>query len=333
LSQGDSIFSIASGYKIGRSTASVVLRETMDAIWEALNNLVFKKWTENYLKRISEDFITKWDFPHTIGAIDGKHVNIKCPNNSGSSFFNYKKNFSIILMAVSIAHYNFTYIDVGAYGSQSDGGVFRNCSLGKALYQNKIPVPPQECLPQSNIDMPHFFVADDAFSLGKYIMKPFKGLNLSDMQLIFNYRLSRARRIIENAFGILVARWQIFTRTITCSPQKVDKIIKASVCLHNFIKKLEYNIHESRKKYCSKTFCDKETDDGVIPGEWRREVGTSFNVILRDTQKIGKGGNNPGTTALNLRNGLGQYLISPAGSIPNQIKHINRGKKLRNLNM
>jgi hypothetical protein len=50
----------------------------------------------------------------------------------------------------------------------------------------------------------------------------------------------------------------------------------------------------------------RETDDGVIPGEWRREVGTSFNVMLRDTQKIGKGGNNPGTTALNLRNGLGQ---------------------------
>jgi hypothetical protein len=115
LSQGDSIFSIASGYKIGRSTASVVLRETMDAIWEALNNLVFKKWTENYLKRISEDFLTEWDFPHTIGAIDGKHVNIKCPNNSGNSFFNYKKNFSIILMAVSNAHYNFTYLDV-SYG-------------------------------------------------------------------------------------------------------------------------------------------------------------------------------------------------------------------------
>lgn len=56
-------------------------------------------------------------------------------------------------------------------------------------------------------------------------MKPYKGVNLTVAQSIFNFRLSRARRVIENAFGILVARWRIFTRTISATPDTVDNII------------------------------------------------------------------------------------------------------------
>jgi len=67
------------------------------------------------------------------GAIDGKHVIIKAPPESGSLYYNYKESNSIVLMAVVDHKYCFSYIDVGCNGRVSDGGVFRNCSLYQAL--------------------------------------------------------------------------------------------------------------------------------------------------------------------------------------------------------
>lgn len=61
--------------------------------------------------------------------MDGKHVLMKCPGGTGSEFFNYKNSFSIVLLAVVDYNYCFTYIDVGAKGRNSDGGIFNDYSL------------------------------------------------------------------------------------------------------------------------------------------------------------------------------------------------------------
>lgn len=80
-------------------------------------------------------------------------------------------------------------------------------------------------------------VADDAFPLKPYLMKPYARQNLTMEQKIFNYRLSRARRISENAFGILVAKFRIFERPIALSSAKATSVVKATTALHNWLRK------------------------------------------------------------------------------------------------
>ena len=70
--------------------------------------------------------------------------------------------------------------------------------------------------------LPFFLVGDEIFSLKPWLMRPISGNKLVDERSkVFNYRHSRARRVIENAFSILVARWRIFRAPIEATPGKV----------------------------------------------------------------------------------------------------------------
>jgi len=127
--------------------------------------------------------------------------------HSGSTYYNYKSYHSLNLLAVCDAEYCFTFLDIGAEGRQSDGGMFRNSNLYKALEENLIRIPPPDVIGNNGPVLPYVIVADEAFPLKTYIMRPFpRSQQLNETRKIFNYRLSRARRVIENTFGILAAR-------------------------------------------------------------------------------------------------------------------------------
>lgn len=159
--------------------------------------------TETWLQ-ISDVFYEKTNFPNCLGAIDGKHIRCKNPNNVGSLYYNYKKYFSIVLMAVVDANLNFIAIDVGAYGREADSSVFRESAFGKKLYSNLLQIPEPSTLPSTeNNIQPYVFVADEAFGLHTNILRPFPGRGLNETRRIFNYSLCRARRTVECAFGVL----------------------------------------------------------------------------------------------------------------------------------
>lgn len=96
---------MAMGYRVSPSSVSCILRETMIAIVDSLGPIYLPTPTHDTWKKSEQMFRDKWNFPFCVGAIDGKHVRIRCPSNSGSLNFNYKGYFSKSVLAVVSADY------------------------------------------------------------------------------------------------------------------------------------------------------------------------------------------------------------------------------------
>lgn len=180
--------------------------------------------------------------------MDGKHIRINCPEMGGSHFFNYKSYHSIILFALTDADYKFLYVDVGTNGRIGDSGVFAKSQLRKCLLDRSIlNIPDGKNLPNTNINMPYVVLADDAFPLSYNVMKPYPLKHISKEEKIFNYRLSRGRRMVESSFGILASRFRVFLTAINLAPEKVTCITLAACTLHNLLiekRKHLYTRHE-----------------------------------------------------------------------------------------
>ena len=82
-----------------------------------------------------------WNFPNCIGTIDGKHIAIEFPINSGSQYHNCKGFFSIVFLAICDAHYISSFVNIGDYGSNNDSGVLENSVMGKAFANDALCVP------------------------------------------------------------------------------------------------------------------------------------------------------------------------------------------------
>lgn len=121
LAQGDTAKVKHAEFRIGTSTVYKIIHETCKEIWNVLQPLVLKVPSNEDWKTISDGFMTSWQFSNCLGAIDGRHMRVQAPRNSGSNYFNYKQFFSMVMMATCDAQYKFTWVDVGQYG--------RCCSL------------------------------------------------------------------------------------------------------------------------------------------------------------------------------------------------------------
>ena len=101
-------------------------------------------------KAVAADFSSRWNFHHTFGAIDGKHLAIRCPKNGGSLNFNYKGFHSIILFALVDANYKFMWVDVGVNGSSSDALIFNQSELRSGIIDGTLQIPAAEPLPSDD---------------------------------------------------------------------------------------------------------------------------------------------------------------------------------------
>ena len=313
LATGHNFTDLEADFKISRMSISSIIMETCNAIYNSFKDEYLKlPQTAEEWKDLAKKTEERWQFPNCIGAADGKHIPILHPKDSGSDFYNYKGFFSVVLLAIVDYDYKFLFVDVGSQGRISDGGVYRNSSFNKALERGYLNLPDPEPLPSSdepawihdkNDPIPYVFVADDAFPLGKNCMKPYPQTNLTDRKRIFNYRLSRMRRISENVFGIWGSRFRVFTTTMALSPDKVVTITLATIALHNLLRT------KGKTLYTDDCALDKENEDGSLtPGSWR-----SVQNVCRN---LGKNKDNHAQkSAENIRDILADHFYGP-GAIP-----------------
>lgn len=324
LITGDSYRSLMYFFRVPHNTISNIIPETCRAIYSVLREEYLKVRTFSHICmsmsivyshccfiivtnihklqlpttrqewiEISNEFYAKWNFPNCLGALDGKHVVIRCPYKSGSMFFNYKHTFSVVLMAMAAADYSIIYFDIGCNGRISDGGVFNQSSLCRAIESNILNIPSPSPLPGTNIEVPYVIVADDAFALKKYLLKPFAFRNQDPSEQIFNYRLSRARRVVENVFGILSARFRFLRKTIELS-EKNCKICVLAVCaLHNWLLSVD------RISYLNSNI-DTERQNNV-PDENHEVVQNMNRNFSSDAKRI--------------REIFKNYFVSPEGEV------------------
>lgn len=257
----------------------------------------------------ANQFQNLWQFNNCVGAMDGKHIIINKPPGTGSLYYNYKGTFSVVLFAIVNANYEFLYVHTGVNGNVSDGGILKHTEFYKMLTSEALNLPAPSFLPDTTTLAPYVFVSDSAFALEKNVMKPFPQKNLNKERRIFNYRLSRARRIVENVFGILSARFRIFQKPILINVENIDWVVLATCVLHNFLRK-------SSKNYISNNCVDAEDiiNDTFQDGAWRQQ-----NNMLQLTQNSQNRLTDDGK---NVRNIFLNYFNNE-GSVPFQDKMIN----------
>lgn len=171
-----------------------------------------------------------------------------------------------------------------------------------------MPFPKE--LPNTKVKTNFCLVGDEIFPLQPNIMKPYSRTQLQNKERIFNYRLSRARRTIENTFGILTTRWQILLSTICADPKNIDFMILAIVCLHNFIMSEKSAIIPNKRPYCPPHLVDREQIGGkVMDGSWR--LIATVSELFRNIGRLGS--NNYKSIANAQKDILRDYFVSEVG--------------------
>jgi len=178
------------------------------------------------------------EFLTLVGATDGNHVVLQCSRNSASEYFNYKNAFSIVLFALVDTNYNFMFVNGGCQGRTSDSGVFTNTELYKKLETKTSCLPQPVPLNGREKSVPYFFIGDAAFPLSENLMKVYPGQHpKGSKERIFNYRICRARRVVENIFGLASSVFRVLCKRMLLEPEKAQLVAMTIACLHNFLRR------------------------------------------------------------------------------------------------
>lgn len=257
--------------------------------------------TEQEWLTISNGFLNKWNFPHVVAAMDGKHVVLQSPINSGNDYDNYKSFSSIVLFALVDDNYKFLYVNVGSKGRISDGGVFKNTKLYQKLEKRELNIPPPTVLQiPYYTKVPFCILGDKAFQLNEYTMRPYEGNpERGSKERIFNYRLSRARRVVENAFGVLSSVYRVLRKPILLEPENATKVVLASIHLYNYLRRTTSN-----SLAAPGTFDELGNDGEMLEGNWRNESEPTSLLAIQQIPRRG------GNSAKEIRDHLARHFIT-----------------------
>ncbi|CAL1300128.1 unnamed protein product [Larinioides sclopetarius] len=129
------------GGRVGISTARVIVKDVCQALWNVLQSECLPHPTKEMGESVASGFEQTANFPHCIGAVDGKHVRLVNPIESGSMYYNYKDYYSIALMGIADSKYRFVFVHIGSYGKDCDSSIFKETQLWKSIESSSKNLP------------------------------------------------------------------------------------------------------------------------------------------------------------------------------------------------
>ena len=162
------------------------------------------------------------------------------------------------MLALVDGQYKFRWVDAGTAGSCSDAQIFNASQLKRKIEDGRIGFPDPAPITQGGRDVPYFILADDIFARKTWVMKLYGRRMLTREERISNYRISRGRRVVQNAFGILVSRFRLMLTTIELPPATVREVVFTCVVLHNILRSQYQGQHGGQ---------ERGDDDDDVPGD------------------------------------------------------------------
>ena len=236
LARGDYLHTIGELIGLGTSTVCEIVREVssiiVNRLWERFVTNNFPTTSEK-LEEVMASFEEKWQYPSCFGAVDGCHLPIKCPRGgqeSAKEYHNFKNFFSIVLMALVDSRKRFIWAASGSPGNSHDAIILQSTRLYAKMMEGNI-IPTLEDRDGSAVKP--MIIGDSAFPFHTWLMKPYANTVPTPQQQYFTYRLSRARMVVEGAFGMLKGRWRVLMRKSECEEETLKLMSLACVVLHN----------------------------------------------------------------------------------------------------
>ena len=199
------------------------------------------------LREVVDGFEACWVFPQVAGAIDGTHIPIISPQDNPSDYYNRKGFHSIIMQAVVDFRGLFLDTYIGWPGKVHDARVFSNSAVYQKGREGTLLPAWKRRINRVEVchlimhralvllfQIPLLILGDPAYPLLPWLMKPYTVTsNITSTQKQFNYRQSRARMAVENAFGRLKGRWRCLLKRMDFALENVPNVVAACVILHN----------------------------------------------------------------------------------------------------
>lgn len=223
---------IAHLFGVARSTICDIVHKTCSAIVECLMSTYINFPRGNQLQRVIESFQGKWGVPQCVGAIDGCHIPIAAPIGNHTDYYNRKGFYSMLLQGIVDADYCFLDVCIGWPGSVHDARVFVHSPIYSQITENDLL--PNKPMSVNGVNVPLYLIGDSAYPMHTWLMKPFpqSGVLTSEMKQ-YNYRISRARIVVENAYGRLKARWRRLLKRNDMHVDHIPTVVAAACILHN----------------------------------------------------------------------------------------------------
>ena len=223
---GAEVLDVRQIFSVGNPTAYSILHDTVEVINKTMRFPMLPK-EEDAVHKASRDFkVSRTNLNPLdgfVGALDGIYIKLKKPNNESipASFYCRKGYYAIPVQAVCDSKYIFRYAS-GLCGGATHDALANSISGFMEEVKNGL---------LGDI----FWVAgDEAYQVSEWIIVPYPASTLTDDEENFNFYISSLRIHIEQAFGMLTARWRLFQDRLNFSLRHCANIMSVCMKLHNY---------------------------------------------------------------------------------------------------